>query len=494
MPISAAAQNGNPSLNDGVPVLKQPPGPRHWQMLSTFFELRRDLLKFSTRMFREYGDFVRFRIGPKQLFLLSHPRHVRYVLCDNSCNYRKGLGLTEARLLFGEGLLTSEGRAWNESRTLFQAAFSADCLERYSQIMAASALDMVQRWRQHTEKDVWIDVAHEATLLTLEILGRTLFGTDLRERAAEIAADLRMVTDSVMARMRAFVPTPRNFCMPGEGRARGALKRLEALVDEMWREQARLGQGTRDNLLTLFAGKFGWNLTSQKHTQLRDEILTFLLVGHETTSALITWVCNLVAWHPEIRRALETELDEVLQGRAAGLSDVPLLVKMRMVLQESLRLYPSVWMIPRKAIQSDCVGGFTIPPGSEVLLNIYCMQRHPQFWDKPDQFDPQRFALHGSQQEVQMAYLPFGSGARACIGSRFALLEATMVLSTIFQFYQLNTEVGPRAELEAALTLRPKGSLQAHIQRRLFQVPNKQSLPRTSPAEVQRAVEEELWQ
>lgn len=432
----------------------RPRGPSELQMLNTLCELRQDLLKFSTRMAREYGDIVSFRLGLKRIFILSHPEHIRYVLIVNPSNYCKGLGLNEARPLFGNGLLTSEGKIWHKNRRLLQPAFEKERLQQYSEVMTESALSMVKQWRMFANANSWVDVTQEVPLVTLEIVGKALLGFDLHNDAPQVVKDLQTVSSWTMGRVKTLIPFLHR--LPNRD-TDCALKRLELLVDQIWQHHTSLKSHASDNLLSPLVQEFGPNPNARSRIQIRDEIITFLLVGYETTSNLICWACDLIARHSSISNLLEIELDQVLQGRSPRVVDLPLLKEMHMVLEESLRLYPSVWMLPRRSVATDYIAGCKIPAGSEVLLNLFSMHRHVQFWNDPEVFNPHRFASCGTQKA--QAYLPFGSGERGCIGSRFGMMEATVILATILQAYHLETNRDIAIEPQAGLTLHSRGSI-----------------------------------
>ena len=435
------------------------PGPRGRRLLGSLMEVRRDRLKFVTHATQTYGDLICFRMGPKSLYLLNHPDYARHVLCDNETNYRKGLGLIEAKPLLGEGLLTSNGELWASQRRLLQVAFHNKRMEDFSTSMFNAAHATLERWHERASNEQVVDIAHEMVGLTINILGSTLFRIDFSETIEDLSRDLTLLTRWAMSRMTSIsrlpmrVPTPKNL------RARAALRRLESLVEKMIRQHEDLGD---ESLLSLMTARQNGSSLNEKQT--RDEVMTLLLAGHETTAATLTWVWYLLSQHPEVERRLHAELDQVLEGRRPTLSDLPRLVYTKMVVSETLRLYPPVWLLPRKSINPDRLAHHTIPANSDVLVCVYTIHRHPQFWDDAERFDPQRFGPDKGAERDSGAYLPFGAGPRTCLGSRFGLMEVMLVVATIAQRFRLRLAGDQKIEPEASLTLHPRHGLPMRLQ------------------------------
>ena len=438
-------------------------------MLGSLLEVRRDRLRFVTQATREYGDLICFRMGPKRLYLLNHPAYARHILTDNMANYRKGLGLADSEPLLGRGLLTSEGDLWASQRQLLQAVFQGKRMEDYSRAMVDATHAMLARWRSRLENSQAagqsFDIAHEMVGLTISILGATLFRRDFDEIAEDLSADLTVLTRWAMARMTSLwglpisVPTPRNL------RAQKSLRRLETVVGRMIRRARAAENNSADDLLSLLVAHHAENGAAGEK-QMRDEVMTLLLAGHETTAATLAWTWYLLAQHPEAARRLQNEVDETLGGARPTLADVPRLVYTRMVVEETLRLYPPVWLLPRKAIGDDRLGGYDIPAGADVLVCVYTIHRHPEFWDNADDFDPQRFAVETSAHRVSGSYLPFGAGLRTCLGSRFGLMEVILAVAVVAQHYSLKLAAEHRVEPEAALTLHPRNGLWMSLRQR----------------------------
>lgn len=430
------------------------PGPGGRRLLGSLLEVRRDRLRFVTDAARAYGDLVCFRMGPRRLYLINGPDYARHVLCDRVANYEKGLGLAEAEPLLGKGLLTSEGDLWAAQRRLLQAAFHAGRIEQYCGSMVSAAAAHAETWGRPGRAES-LDVAQEMAQLTLNILGRTLFRLDLKERAAEISEDLSTLTRWAMSRMAALLPLPLGAPTPRNFRVRRALRRLESLVEELMRGR---GAGGGDDLLSLLAAQREANGSRPADDrQMRDEVMTLLLAGHETTAATLAWTWYELARQPEAARRVRAEVDEVLAGRPATAEDLPRLAYTRAVVDEVLRLYPPVWLLPRRAREDDVIDGYAIPARSDVLVCLYTLQRHPAFWDDPDAFDPSRFEPGRSAARRNGSYIPFGAGPRTCLGARFGMAEVLLVVATVAQRYGLELAPGASVEAQASLTLHPSG-------------------------------------
>ncbi|HET9225023.1 MAG TPA: cytochrome P450 [Thermoanaerobaculia bacterium] len=415
--------------------MEGPPGPRGHRLLGSLLDVRQDKLRFVSRATRDHGDIVLFRMGPaRRLYLLSHPEPIHHVLHDNPGGYVKGIGLEQARILLGEGILTSEGDLWSGQRQNLLHLFVQDRLAGYAGVIAQAAERMTERWRASAESGEPVEVAGETVRLALEVLGGTLLGADLNGLGARLTPALDEVVRWSMRRMTAVLPLPVSVPTPANLRCRRAVRELEQVADEI------LARGGGNGFLSA--------LGESDPERLRQEILSLVLAGHETTATTLSWCCHLLATHPEIQQNLREEVVRALPA------DLPRLPYARMVVEEALRLYPPVWMITRRAVAEDRIGGYSIPAGSDILISVYTLHRHPDFWEAPEEFRPERFATRPSQ-----AYMPFGTGPRACLGRGFAFLEAILTLSLIVRSFELSPVPGKPPEAEPLLTLRPRNGL-----------------------------------
>jgi cytochrome P450 len=435
-----------------------PPGPRGYRLLGSLLEVRRDRLNFVLRAMRRYGDLVCFRMGVKRLYLVSHPNHARHILCDNKGNYCKGLGLAEARPLLGEGLLTSEGAIWANQRRRLQPAFQGEHLTAWAACTVEGVRRLLGEWRASAGPSEPLDVAQEMGRLTIRVLGEALFRTDFRGKEDFLLSDFALLGRWAMSRMTALLPIPPCVPTPQNWRARRALQRLKREVKEMVGRARTVGAGPLLGLLTDSCGWDGGTATTER--QVHDEVMTFLLAGHETTAATLTWTWYLLARYPAVEDRLHEELAGALGDRDPTPSDLPRLAYARMLVQEVMRLYPPVWMISRKAIGDDQIDGYTIRAGSDVLVSAYSIHRHPSFWRDPERFDPERFDADLAAGRAACSYLAFGAGPRSCVGAAAGLLEAVLAVAAIAQRCRLELAPGVGdVEPEACLTLKPRNGL-----------------------------------
>lgn len=442
----------------------RPPGPAGIPLLGSLLETRRDPLHFVLSMACTYGDIAYFSIGPQAGYHLNHPDYIQHVLQSNHTNYNKvnyNFKILKAGL--GESLLTSSGEQWLQQRRLIQSAFHSERIARFGSITIEATCEMLEQWRLSARYDQLLDIADEMIHLTLSIVGESLFSVDLDASIDTIAATFARVNEDFAHRFRTvfvppfWMPTPRNLAFKRNR------SKLDQVVYEIITRRQQSG-GPNDDLLGMLLEardeRSGEGMTIR---QVRNQVMTFMLAGHETTAALLTWTWYLLATHPAIAQNLTRELDEVLNGRLPSVNDLPALKYTEMVLRESMRLYPPVWFFNRTVIENDEIGGYPIPSGSIVTMSPYTMHRHPAFWQNPEGVDPERFTPKRVKGRHQYVYIPFGGGPRYCIGSTFAMMEAQLILATIAQQYRLVLAPGQQVEPEALLTLRPRYGLKMRL-------------------------------
>ena len=405
---------------------------------------------------------VRVRFGALTAHLVSDPALVQQVLQTRARKYGKQTrGNAQLKLFLGQGLLTSEGDFWLRQRRISQPAFHKRRVEALAPTMAS----IVESFAKNVPVGRPFDM-HEAMMtVTREIVARTLLGADLSDEEGElVAAATDFVTAEVNRRLSAPVQLPLEWPTPKNREFRRHRENLDRVCTESSpRDDAprsrRAVRRRGEDLLTLLLEsrdpETGEKMTDE---QLRDEVMTIFLAGHETTANAMTWTFALLSRHPSVARRLHEELDAVLGGRVPTQEDVPNLVYTRQILDESMRLYPPAWMTARAAEEDDELGGYFIPKGSLVFLSPWVVHRHPDYFEDPEGFDPERFAP-GKKLSHRFAYFPFGGGARLCIGRGFALLEATLVLATLAQRYRFDLVPGQRLEPEPAVTLRPRETM-----------------------------------
>jgi cytochrome P450 len=456
MPSASVAANGMVRAEWG----RRPPGPPAYRLFRTLREMRRDPLRLLGSMSERYGDVVYIRFLTIPVYLIRHPDHVRHVLQERHTIYDKDtFDYHMLKPLVGEGLLTSNGAPWLRARRLIQPAFHRERLAALGTLMSERILAMLERWRPMVASNQPFDVAEEMTRLTLDVVTRALFGADLSHETDAITRGLVTFMQHVLERISSPLALLPPLPTPGNLRARAAVRGLDRVVAGIIATRRRRAADTGDLLSMLLLARDEETGEGMTDRQLRDEVMTLLLAGHETTANALNWTWCLLAQHPEATGKLAAELTHVLGGRTPSMADRPQLTYTRMVVEEAMRLYPPAWIVPRGAREDDEIAGFGVRAGSVVLLSPYLTHRHPGIWENPERFDPERFTPERAAARPRFAYFPFGGGPRLCIGNAFAMTEAQLAVATVAQRYRLDLLPGQRVRPEPLVTLRPSGGL-----------------------------------
>ena len=437
-----------------------PPGPSGSLLRGNFPDLQRDVLSFLTRCAREYGDLVRYRLITFYGYLLSHPDYIEDVLVRNSANFIKGRGLRANKILLGNGLLTSEGELWRQQRRLAQPAFHRERIAAYVRTILDYAQNTVAGWSDGEERDI----GQEMMRLTLQIAAEIFFGVDVADEIPHVKAAFEEVSRQNARRTRLFhlpdaIPTPANV------RYNRAVRQLDSIIYRIIEQRRGNRQDAGDLLFTLLQAR-DENGEAMSRRQLRDEVITFFLAGHETTALALSWTWYLLAQHPEAESELVAELEHVLAGREPAIDDVPALRYTEAVITEAMRLYPPAWLMVRQAVHDYTIAGYRIPAGSSVVFSQWVMHRDPRYFLEPDRFYPDRW-LHGLAKELpRFAYFPFGGGPRLCIGAGFAMTETVLLLAVIARQFHFQLIAGHPVVPMPAITLRPQYGIKVRITRR----------------------------
>lgn len=430
------------------------PGPAPLQFFLDLTKFRQDALGGFFKAALTYGDVVRYR-GVWVSHQLSHPDHIQHVLQANYANYRKGRGYKILKLSLGEGLLTSEGALWQRQRKMTQPSFQNQQVSSFVGVMAQNAQALVRRWESNAAQHAAFDVVPDFMRLTLNIAAEVLFTTNLEADAESIRRTLDIGRDYSVDRAWSIFPAPLSIPTKRNREYRAALGNIHGIIDRIIAERRRTPERISD-LLTMLMEARDENGAPMSDKQLRDEVITLLTAGHETTTLVLAWTCFLIGTRPEVVERMTAEA-AFLNGRSPSYEDVMKLRYSRMVVEESMRLYPPVWTMARTAIADDEIGGYRIPAGSEILIFPYITQRHPKWWQEPDVFRPERFAPENSAARPRYAYLPFGAGPRTCIGLNFAMTEILVVLTTILQRFRLKLAIDPaKIWPDPSVTLQPR--------------------------------------
>jgi len=441
--------------------VKKPPGPRgHW-LLGSLRERRRDALGFYLKMREQYGDIVGFRLGTMPVVMLSHPKYAKHVLLDHPDRYTKGGMPERLRPALGNGLLLSEGEFWLRQRRLMQPAFHRERLAGLVETIAASAEKHFAGWQAQSS----LDIAADMLKLTLGIAGKGLFGAELGGKADAVGPALAVALEEANRRLLAFFDVPISVPTPSNLRLRSAVKALDEVVFEII-EQRRRGQSAGNDLLTLLMeARDEESGAAMDDRQLRDEVMTLFLAGHETTASALAWLCYLLASHPEEQERLRAEALSVVGDRPVRDADLPRLERLSQALNEAMRLYPPAWGIPRATRVDDEIDGYDVPRRTLVFVSTYVIHRHPEFWPSPDVFDPDRFSKQRSEGRPRHAFLPFGTGQRTCIGGSFATVESLVTMATLLRRYRLLPVQEHPVEPLPLVVLRAKHGIMVRLER-----------------------------
>jgi len=440
-----------------------PPGPKGIPIVGNLLDFRRDPLGFLLNIARRYGDIVHFKLGPQDVFLFNHPDYIRDVLVTHQANFRKGRMLQRAKILLGEGLLTSEGEFHRRQRRLAQPAFHRQRIAAYSAVMVDFAARIRDRWQDSAT----LDIAQEMNRLTLMIVGKTLFDTDVESEAGEVGQALTAIMEMFNTLMLPFAELLEKLPLPSTRRFQRARDRLDAVIYRMLNERRTAGVDRGDLLsMLLLAQDEEGDRTSMTDVQVRDEALTIFLAGHETTANALTWTWYLLSQHPEVEARLHQEIDAVLGDRLPTADDLPQLRYAEMVFCESMRLYPPAWGLGRLAIEDYRIDGFDIPAGSLILMSQYVTHHDPRYFPDPFRFDPERWTPEAQAARPRFSYFPFGGGPRQCIGEGFAWMEGILLIAALAQRWRMRLAPDHPVEPHPLFTLRAKHGMLMRLERR----------------------------
>jgi cytochrome P450 len=437
-----------------------PPGPKLTLNIGFFGIFRQNPMRFFFQM-AQYGDISHINMAGTHVYMLNHPDLIRDVLVTQAKSFHKSRGLRNARIILGNGLLTSEDDFHKRQRRLAAPAFHAKKIGGYAETMVRYAAQTAERWQAGQT----VDMAHEMMRLTLAVAGKTLFDADVEGEADEIREALTESMSMFLRTNSAIYPILKKLPLPSNRRFIQSQQRLDQTVYRMIAEH-RLNPSHDDLLGMMLAAQDDEDDQGQmSDLQLRDEAMTIFLAGHETTAIATTWTWYLLAKHPEVADQLHAELRRVLNGRLPTYEDVPKLAYTRQVLAEAMRLYPPAYVVGREPVVEVEVGGYRIPPKSSIFMSQYVMQRDPRYFTDPEKFDPLRWTPEAEASRPKFSYFPFGGGPRVCIGEMFAWTEGILVLATLGQCWQPQLAVDREIGLHPMITLRPQGGVPMRLER-----------------------------
>lgn len=436
------------------------PSPRgHW-LYGNLTEFRRGRLKFYERLRHEFGTMAAYRLGPLRVVLVSEPTAIREILVTNNRNFGRSFSTRMLKDFFGEGLLISEGRRWLKDRRLIQPTFAAEQVRNFAEPMVRQTAEFIDSWSDGGTRDALLDMQS----LTMAIAAETLLGVRLSSEVHAIHEPHELIRKNFDRRMESLLTVPKWIPTRYNRRVESANRSITEVVDRLIakrRETRDFGPDILSRLMLVQDTEAGMD-----DQQLRNQALTFLFAGHETTASMIAWIWYLLSQHPEVERKLHAELDEKLGGRLPGADDAPRLKYTERVVRETLRLYPSAYVMGRRALQDCELAGYRIRKGCNLVISPWVMQRDPQFYQCPTKFDPDRWSDEFERQLDQFAWFPFGAGPRICIGKSFAMLEAVLLLATVASRFQLELLPAQSIKPYASVTIRPSPGVRVVVRRR----------------------------
>lgn len=444
------------------------PGPSGLPLLGSMFDLKNDSLGTFLRAQREHGDVVKITAGPPGIratvYGVFSAEGTQQVLATQAANFRKDNNFyQELRESFGNGLLTSQDEDYQRQRRLVQPLFTKRRVDGYAEAVAAEVAKVVTSWRD--AEDATVDVLDEMTELALRAVARILFGTDVDAAVEIVERCFPVINDYVLLRGFSPLNAPRDWPTPGNRRAAAAHRELYAVCDRIIAERRAAGRGDAEDLLSLLAEAESAEDGSLDADELREQVLVFLLAGHETTATSLGFALHLLARHPEERKRAHEEVDRVLAGRVPTAADLDALPYLTQVLKEAMRLFPAAGAIGRRAVAATEIDGHTIPAGADVIVAPWVTHRHPRYWPDAERFDPDRFTPEAEAERPRYAWFPFGGGPRACIGQHFSMLESVIALAMLLQAYDLDA-IDTEVPISAGITLQAVGPARVRLRPR----------------------------
>jgi cytochrome P450 len=442
---------------------KTPPGPKPHFLIGHLPEFVKSPLNFLIESTRDYGDIIDLHLPLGRTYYLNHPDYIEFMLVAGHRNFKKGKIFDLIRPLLGNGLVSSDGEFWLRQRRLMQPAFHRERIKAYADVMVNYTERMLEGWEDGQTRNISEDMIH----LTMEIVSRLLFNAEVSSEEAAISN--HAFTEGLevfQAKLSSPIQIPQKYPTPGNLRYKRAVGQLDRIIDEIIQRNRAEGSDKGDllSMLLQVRDEDGKGMSNQ---QLRDELLTLFLAGHETTAGMLTWAWYLLSQHPQVEARLNQELQTVLAGRSPTVNDLPQLPYTDMVIKETLRLYPVGWMLSRETLQDVEIGGYHIPKGMQLMASPWTMHRDPRYYSDPHAFKPERWESEETKKLPKYAYLPFGGGPRQCIGNTFALTEAALILATVAQQYRLELMPGKPVVPNASATIRPKHALKMKLIRQV---------------------------
>lgn len=443
-----------------------PPGPSFSGPLGGLKFLKNDILNYATKTCLEYGGVTSIRAANKRVVFITRPEAAEYIVRGNHTNYLKGVSFQKLRYIMGNGLLVADGPGWQKQRRLAQPHFNRPVVLKYKDQIAECTTELINRLEGFADTGEPIDLFAEMSLAAFNLVGKTLFGTDIKEEMEIVERVLPDVVQLIYKQIQSPVHLPLWLPLPSHIRYKKAEAQLNDVVYRIIEERRKEGKDRNDLLTKLMFAvdeETGEGLSDQ---QLRDEVMSIMLAGHETTADGMAWTWYYLAKNKEVAAKLHQEVDSVLQGRMATTDDLAELPYASQCIDETMRIVPPAWSFTRQAIEADVVNGYEIRPDDIVVVCPYILHRQPDLWPNPECYDPDRFDPAVARKRSRWHYLPFGAGPHNCIGQHFALIEMKTVVAAVAQRFDFDLEPGHAVEMDPGITIRPKNGLMVRVRSR----------------------------
>lgn len=436
----------------------RPPGPAgHW-LVGCIPELLRDTPGFLTACARQYGDCIEVPVGLRRALLVSHPEFIEQLLVRHNDCFVKNFAFRTIRPVLGNGLILASGTEWKRQRNLVTPTFHRDRILPHCEQIAHWTERSIASW----QADVLVDLQEQVMKMILAINARILFGVDLSQSATDVVSSMRTIQECIRIRAVRLLPIPDSIPTPANLRLQRATRRVDQIVYRMISDRRAQPDPPQD-LLTSLVNSRDDSSTVTHDRQLRDEIMSLLLASHETTAQSLVWTLLLLSQHPDEEDQLHNELDTVLGGRLPTADDLPALKRTGWIVNESLRLFPPLWLLGREAVKPCTIAGFPVSVGTNVFVSQWVMHRDPRYFDHPEEFRPSRWGCQSTASLPSFVYLPFGAGPRVCVGASLAQIELVMLLATIYRRFSVRLTDQTVLRPQASITLRPRSPVLVRV-------------------------------
>lgn len=441
------------------------PKEKHW-LFGNAILMKNEPVKVLRKFIAENGGMLRLTLPFRRVVVITKPDSLRSILLENNKLYRKSMAYDMLKLLLGNGLLTSEGDFWKKQRRLIQPAFGKKKLEELTLVMVAETEKSVARLQNAAEKNDIVDILAEMNALTLDIISKSMFSSGVEDKAQIVGEEITRLNNYAVDKINSPFPIPHWIPTPLNRKERKSLDTLDKVIFEIINTR-RKSKEQKDDLLSMLLDvqdeDTGERMSDQ---QLRDEVMTIFIAGNETSSNALTWTLYLLSQNPDIEKRFVQEIKERFTDKPITTQNIMEFHYSRMILEESMRLYPPAWIVGRRPLEDVEIEGYQIPKDTNILMPVFYLHKSPLYWQEPDKFDPERFAPETRNNIDRFVYLPFGGGPRMCIGNHFAMLEMQIVITMLYSRFTFEMQKDFAVELDPLITLRPKNGLMMKVTKR----------------------------